>query len=268
MSREPEKALFVTSRRDVERLQPGYSVLYYGDSFCRDALPTPDELRAAAAAARKMSMRLCLVVPYLTNDGLRDALKLAELLAGETDGAEVAANDPGFIAAAAARLPSLKFAADRVFARQKTDPRIQPLLERRFTGAELEKRRAEMRCVATAQPATAAFLKNIGVSRIELQPSPAGIDVPDDGFHYSLHVPFAFLSSTRFCLPREQYVAGPRVHSLAHPCRRWCADRYYRLRSRADGLTLYYRGTTIFTRFDPPEIPPRVDRVVYHTDPS
>ena len=95
---EPDKKIHIENIRDVpDENACGFSGVYAGTAFCADALPEPDELREIIETAAARGLTFHLETPYLPESSLRRAIKLAETVASSAPGAEVIANDIGFL---------------------------------------------------------------------------------------------------------------------------------------------------------------------------
>jgi hypothetical protein len=266
---EPDRKIFVESADEIAAAaREGFSGIYAGSSFCQDALPEPDALAGMIAAALDLKLSFHLVTPFLTESGFDRAARLAETLAARAPGAEVSANDLGFLATLASDFTALVPVAGVTLAHQRTDPLIPQILAAAFPGAELESRGREFGRVSADNPAFAGFLKSLRVERLEVQNPLQGVRLEDRGIKYSLHVPYVCVAATRFCPPYERYTRRGRTPGV-YECRKWCADRSYRIAppgGASGGFIL--RGNAVFYE-NPPGTPPRgVDRIVVHRRPS
>ena len=264
---EPDKKIFVERVGDIPAGGGEYTGVYAGSAFCQEALPTREELSALIAAARERSLSFHLVTPYLTESHFSRAVELADTLAALAPGSEVIANDLGFLATVSAEFETLTPVAGMVLAFQRTDPQAPAILEAAFGGAELEKKRGALSHVSVNNPIFARFLKERRVARLEIQNPALGLRLEDTGFKYSLHVPYVFVASTRFCQPVERLTKPGRVPGV-YECLRQCEDRYFRLTPRGGDTRFTFRGNTIYYENPPVSIPTEVDRIVVHRLPS
>lgn len=172
----------------------GYGLLYLGDEFCQNLLPTPAEF---AQAVKDFNGRVVLVTPLLTDDVFDKVEEIVKAHARPRRKLEIVVNDLGLLHTARTRYRGLiSVALGRIFAhRVKVMPR----------------------------GFAADFLKKHFVRRVELD-DPALLS-RFEGFalKFSFHTPFRYISTTRFC-PWEAHWPGPCGHAcegavkkLEHP---------------------------------------------------
>ncbi len=266
--KEPDKKIFIERAAEMPCGKAEFTGVYVGSGFCQEALPTREELAGFIWTAQERGLSLHLVTPYLTESHIGHAIALAETLTSLAPGSEVIANDLGFLTTIATDFKGLKPVAGIILAFQRSDPRIMEILDTAFDGSELEKKRAEFQHISVNNPIFARFLKERHVSRIEIQNPQQGfgtVGVTD--FEYSLHTPYVYITSTRFCQPVERLTSPGRIPGI-YSCRHHCAERYFRLTPHGDNTRFIYRGNTVYYENPPCEIPPFVDRVIIHRQPS
>ncbi len=265
---KPDKKIFIEKLSEIESTDTvEYSGVYAGSTFCADAVPAIKTLVDMVRSANDRNLSFHLVTPYISESHFNRIFKLAEALAGAGPGSEIIVNDLGLLDVVSKELPDLVPVAGRVFAAQKTDPQIPGLLAAAFDADELDAKRRIFSGISFNNRPLADFMRSKGVSRLELQNAGQGIEILDKNFFYSLHIPYAYVSSTRFCPPLESYLNTGRVPGL-YRCRGQCEDRYYRLEDPSNGSEFLLRGNTVYTKnvIAPP--PPEVDRIVFHRLPS
>jgi hypothetical protein len=263
----PDKKIFIENLGDMPACAGEFTGVYAGSGFCQEALPSPEELLKLAAAARERNLSFHLITPYLTESHFHRAAELADALAREAPGSEVIANDLGFLSAVASDYPALVPVAGPILAFQRTDPQIPAILEGAFDGAELEKKRDSLRHISVNNPIFARFLMDRRVSRIEMQNPVQGLRLSAPGFGFTLHIPYVYVTSTRFCQPVERLTKPGRVPGV-YGCLRQCSDRYFRLKPRGADVQFIFRGNTIYYENPSASIPPDIDRLVVHKLPS
>ncbi len=266
-SGKPDRKIFVESPAEIPAGAGEYTGVYAGSAFCQEALPTRDELAALVSAARDRRLSFHLVTPYLSESHIGRAIELAEALASLAPGSEVIANDLGFLATVAADFKELEPVAGVILAFQRTDPQVPEILDAAFVGAELEKKRDELRHVSADNPIFEEFLKERRVKRLEIQNPKQGLPVSGGEMRYSLHIPYVYVTSTRFCQPVERLTKPGRVPGV-YSCLRQCRELYFRLTPRGGGTQFIFRGNTVYYENPPAEIPPQIDRIIVHKRPS
>ena len=266
--KEPDKKIFIENAAEMPCDNSEYTGVYVGSGFCQEALPTREELAALVSAAQERGLSFHLVTPYLTESYIGHAINLAESLTSFAPGSEVIANDLGFLATIAADFKELKPVAGLILAFQRSDPDVLKILDAAFDGTELEKKRMEFQHISVDNPIFARFLKELRVSRIEIQNPRQGIGAESVvDFEYSLHIPYVYVTSTRFCQPVERLTRPGRVPGV-YSCQRQCAELYFRLTPRGGDTRFIFRGNTVYYENPPHEMPPFVDSVVIHKRPS
>jgi len=263
----PERKLFVESVDEVPGAAPEFSGVYAGSSFCQQALPSTGELEDMVSAAAGAGLTFHLATPVLTETFFGRAVKLAEKLAELAPGSEVIANDLGLVSVIAAEFPPLVPVAGRVLAYQRTDPVVPELVEVASGTGRGGSMKNAFRQVSVNNSVFGEFLNEMRVNRLEIQGALQGVKLDNGDFRYSVHVPFSFVSSTRYCAPAEQYTRPGRTPVVYH-CDRHCLGSYFRLRPEGAGSRLIFRGNTVYVENSGQDIPAAADRVVVHRFPS
>jgi len=105
------------------------------------------------------------------------------------------------------------------------------------------------------------------VKRLEIQNPKQGLPAAGGEMRNSLHIPYVYVTSTRFCQPVERLTKPGRVQGV-YSCLRQCRDLYFRLTPRGGGTQFIFRGNTVYYENPPVEIPPQIDRIIVHKRPS
>lgn len=267
-NQKTDRKIFIEKIDEIDAIDAAeYSGVYAGSSFCADGLPGGSALLEMLRAAGRRGFSFHLVTPYAGESRLKKIVRLIEAFAAEAPGAEVIVNDLGVLDIVAREFTGLTPVAGRVFALQKTDPQVPGLLEDAFDAGELAEKRRMFSGVSINNSLFAGFMRSLGVSRLELQNVPRDIDIQNNDFSCSLHVPYAYVSSTRFCPPLESYAAPGRVPGL-YRCRGHCHERYFRIVDPSTGGIFLFRGNTVYAENPVSDPPPAVDRIVFHRLPS
>lgn len=268
---EVETKRFIRSPRELEDLDPSVSGVYVGSEFCVSLLPSPEALAGVLREAAARGLSFHFVTPPLTDEGLDLVRRCLEGPLSGCAGCEVVANDFGLLAVLRRDFPHVSPVLGRLLSYQRSDPGNPAFVRQVFHGREAEERLAMLQSVITHSEACRSFLAEMGVRRVELNPVPQGIRLADRGdFRYSLHRPFAFVSTTRFCPTVESLRCRSRAGKIKRiqACRRECRTLHYTLRTPTVKEPLFLYGNTVFYRNDDPgPLPAAVDRVVIHARP-
>ena len=97
-----------------------------------------------------------------------------------------------------------------------------------------------------AAPVLRQFLNKNRVRRVELDNVLQGIDFALDTLEASLYVPFAYVTTTRFCLANSCDVPEKREMIGIFPCGKECQKYTFYLRNPIMLVTLIRKGNTIF----------------------
>lgn len=255
-----ERALFISTPDNLHLLTGEYRRIHFGDEFCERLLPGPAEVERVLNHAAEASCALTLVTPYVTEDGLGRVERLLEVL---PDGTEVTINDWGVLRLLRRRFPGLQPVLGRLLTKIKRGPRISGFLDVIPPEALQHLRRTNL-----GVPAYLRFLADSGITRVELDNPFQGLDLSDvpEGLHLSLHIPFAYVTTTRFCLTANCDKPDRKGFIGVFPCGQECRKYTFYLDNAAMSTLLIRRGNTLFYKNTslPQEIrdDPRIDRVV------
>jgi hypothetical protein len=194
---KPERALLL-SAPDLRAAAPAtlkkYGLLYLGDEFCQNLVPSPEDF---SLALRKFPGRVVLVTPLLTDAAFDAVEEIVKAHSSPRRRLEIVVNDLGLLHTLKARYSRrVLVSLGRVFAhRVKVMPRSF----------------------------AAGFLKEHKVKRVELDDPALLPRFEGFGLKVSFHTGFRYVSVTRFC-PWEQhwpsacgYACAGRVKKLEHP---------------------------------------------------
>ena len=191
--------------------------VYFGDEFCMHLIPSPDELEQAFGLAQAMGLEFTMATPYVTSKAL-ETLRLAlERLASLDHTAEVVLNDWGALHLVHREYPGFRKLLGRTLVRQKRGPRIKFMKGRIPDEGYRTFQRSHL-----STDGFAAFARDYGLSRVELDNVPQGADLELEvaGLTAALHLPYVYASTTRICLihaftydkfvPVDSYLRCPR----------------------------------------------------------
>ncbi len=258
-----EKALFISSGKGLPRVDPEYTRLYFGAEFCERLIPSRDEIRAAAGFAAEHKLGFTLVTPYVTDRGLDALAGVIDALPADVPAFEVVINDWGVLRMLRGRSRGMTFVLGRLLTKQKRDPRtaaaarcLPPQALGHFRESNVDT--AELR----------GFLSDLGIRRVELDNTAGGIERQKDSLPASLYVPFAYVTTTRFCPAASCTKQAVPLRSIA-PCAFECRSYTFALRHGEMPGALLLKGNTQFFRND--RLPDNmeelnIDRIVYEPE--
>ncbi len=256
---ERERALFVASKDNLRYLTDDYRRVYFGDEFCERLLPTSKDLAEVMRQTADRGCSFTLVTPYVTQAGLQQVAKLVKTL---PDATEVVFNDWGVFRMLKADCPGLTPVLGRLLTKIKRGPRIMNFIDRLPPDAL-----AHLRSTSLGVPRYVQFLHDNRISRAELDNPLQGLDLSDvpRTMHLSLYIPFAYVTTTRFCLVANCDVPDKKGFIGVFPCGRECQKYTFYLDNAAMTTLLIRRGNTLFYKNTnvPPELKESpIDRVV------
>jgi hypothetical protein len=239
---ERENALFITQKENLSYLNPDFKRVHFGVEFCERLLPTGNELRETHAEVAGRGLAFTFVTPYVTEDGLQKVRELLKLL---PDGTEVVFNDWGVFRLLHEQFPQLVPVLGRLLTKIKRGPRIINFIDRLPKDA-LDHLRSTNLGVARYTD----FLRASSICRAELDNPLQGLNldgVPKE-LQLSLHIPFAYVSTTRFCLTANCDVPEKKGFIGVFPCGKECKRYTFFLDNAAMTTMLIRKGNTIFFR--------------------
>lgn len=237
--RKMEYAILLARPEELSFADESFSRIYFGNEFCQELIPSAKML--GQVLKRTSHLDFTLATPYVTNEGLRRLETLFERLSEEAEGIEVVFNDWGVFRLLTSKYPRLEPVMGRLLNKAVRDPRIATVLSRlpeedvryfKASNLELEHFRE--------------FLSAGGIRRVEFDNLLQGFDLKFAGIDLSLYLPFAYVTTTRYCLangcddPEKRGVVG------IFPCKRECQAHTFYLEHEALPLTLIRKGNTIF----------------------
>ncbi|HPA20132.1 MAG TPA: hypothetical protein PLU30_20455 [Verrucomicrobiae bacterium] len=191
--------------------------VYFGHETCQQLLPTPGAARELARRLRDSGKSVTLVVPYLTEAGLRDSVRLIEGLLTQDASLEVVSSDWGLLHEIGRRGLGSPVVG-RLLSGQLTDPRLarimdvnrrrQPRPVRHLDGTVCQLQYIppslamanRIRSCGLDRPEIIGFLKALGIRRCELSNISQGMELASiPGWSYSLHIPDVLITVMRRC---------------------------------------------------------------------
>ncbi len=238
-----EQALFVTKTENFKYWDDSFSRLYYGTEFCERLLPADSELKEAIRFATKKQAGFTLVTPYVTSKGLDRVGKILGLVAEEGVQCETVFNDWGVFHLLGEEHPGIVPVMGRLLTKMKRGPRLMAVIDR------IPKTAAEyFRTPNLNSPHVSKFLLAKGIGRVELDNLLQGLNLDgiDPELRHSLYLPFAYVTTTRFCLMASGRGKEREFEIGVTACRRECQESFFQLNHPIMAVPLYRRGNTIF----------------------
>ncbi|MCX8043268.1 MAG: hypothetical protein N3B18_03990 [Desulfobacterota bacterium] len=235
-----ERALFIAIPENLKYLSADYQRVYFGDEFCERLLPSPPILKDIMDQVAERGCAFTLVTPYVTQTGLAAVEKLLDIL---PTGTEVVFNDWGVFRVMKNRYPHLKPVLGRLMTKIKRGPRIMNFLDRLPPDAL-----RHLRSTNLGVPHYVRFLLEQGIERAELDNPLHGLDISDvpQELHLSLHIPFVYVTTTRFCLVANCDNPEKKGFIGVFPCGKECRTYTFYLDNAVMTTLLIRRGNTIF----------------------
>lgn len=265
-SAQVERAIYAATVSTLRHMENGYSRVYFGNEFCQRLMPSAVELEDALGIASEWGRRFTFLTPYLTDAGLKQVEPLLMLVAERLPGSEVVFNDWGVFKLISRLGVTLRPVMGRLLIKMKRGPRLMTLFNL-LPGAG----QAYYRGSNLGVPAWAHYLVGNGVQRVELDNVLQGLDVDlgGSGINASLYVPYAYVTTTRYCAAISCDTPDQEEEIGIRPCRRECREYSCALSHPVMPVSLISKGNTKFLRND--EIPDDlarigVDRLVFEPD--
>lgn len=242
-----ERALFISKSKNVKYYLPEFTHLYFGNEFCERLLPSNQEIDTALSFALKKRMGFTLVTPYCTELGLKRLKALIKRISEEIPGSEVVINDWGVLRIINNSSYDLRPVLGRLLTKIKRGPRLMNMLDILPIEA-IEYLKSSNLTV----PLYSEFLQKNGINRVELDNPLQGFDFKraDKRIHLSLYIPFAFVTTTRFCLTASCDIPEEKGLIGVFPCKKECQKYTFYLENPVMPVMLIRKGNTIFLKND------------------
>lgn len=233
------------------------SRLYFGQEFCEHLIPTPDEIRQAFYFARQLGWKFTYVTGYLTDAGLTRTRANLDALAEEGGGeGEVVVNDWGLLSVLAREYHLFTPVLGRLLVKQtrlgvSEESGLRSVNMTAIDTGEEDIRANQVRGFRGLSLSNRCYqqeLRRLGVSRVDLDIVPQGMDLPEKpaGFSFGFYFPWGYVSGGRNCFTAGLQDPVRRHVVLDKPCAKPCQSFNCSavIRHRRDGVT--HRGNTIF----------------------
>jgi hypothetical protein len=235
-----EQAVFISDITNLQYVRPAFGRLYFGNEFCQHLLPSQEEIKKALEFIAEQGKQLSFVTPYLSDKGLVSVLKLLPLIKEKAAETEIVVNDWGLLRIINMQYPEFKPVLGRLLSKQKKGPRILNIKDE--TPESMIKHFKETN---VDSPYFTEFLLKNRVRRIELDNLLQGVARRNPELKASLYMPYAYVTTSRFCLTRMAYNDRRFTRKIA-PCKRECRVSSFKLSNRKMPVDLFLKGNTQF----------------------
>jgi hypothetical protein len=238
-----ERVLFIAKSKNLKYFNPHFTRLYFGNEFCQRLIPSPQDINQVMDFVREQHIAFSLVTPYVTNEGLRKWKEVIEKVAEENPKSEVIFNDWGIFRSIKRLSGELKPVLGRLMTKIKRGPRLMNVLDRLPPDAI-----KHLQSTNLSVPAYRKFLVDRGITRVELDHPLQDIKLSNVGsdLHLSLYIPFAYVTTTRFCLVASCDLPERKGMVGIFPCKKECQKYTFTLENPIMPCTLIRKGNTIF----------------------
>ena len=255
-----EKAVFISDIDNLQYIKTGYSRIYFGNEFCQNLIPAIEDIKKALDFTTETKMRFSFVTPYINDDGLDKISKLLSYIKTALPSSEVIINDWGILRRINREFPELEPVLGRLLTKQKKGPRIMTI-KKRVPNNTIE----HFKQTNADSTATSDFLIKNRIHRIELDNLLQGISRPRPVLSASLYIPFAYITTSRYCLTRMAFNDEKFTRSITG-CKRECRISTFKLSHRQMPADIYLKGNTQFLQNS--DIPDnleelKIDRLVF-----
>jgi hypothetical protein len=278
-----EHAYWIDWRKDIGAVVSG-SRVYLGHETCQHLMPTFRQANKLANILKDHDIKVTLVTPFLTNDGLTGVCRLIDHLLGMFCEMEVVCSDWGLVHYLCSHKLCIPVIG-RLLSAQPADPRIIRILENQTERAvprEAINLDGRVCTVFRRQPSPAlsrhyqgcwldkadliAFFTGLGLHRCEISNVAQGIELtPVPQWSYSLHTPEVLVAVMRECPGDGEDFNYPKSCSPGR-----CSGSEISWRSSVVPVDLFRRDNALYYRWA--NLPDRIDsipidRMVHHKCP-
>lgn len=235
-----------------------FSRLYFGQEFCQNLIPGPNEVEQSYYYARQFGFEYTYVTGgYLTEVGLDKVRRNLEKLRELDPTLEVVFNDWGVLRILQREFPEFKRCMGRLLDKQTrlalfVFPRYElPILKDELQTPIDEIRENQIHARADVSLNNNAYnkaLRDWGVKNVGMDIVPQGIVRPDDGWQMDLdmYFPWAFVSAGRSCETAGTVDPYRNYQVTDSPCSRPCQRYNCTPELKSCQMSMMRRGTTLF----------------------
>jgi hypothetical protein len=238
-----EQALFISRVQNTKYFTKDFTRLYFGQEFCERIMPDKKILENVLSFVDKKRLDFTFVTPFVTNRGLKELEHLIAFLQQQRPESEIVFNDWGVFQFLQDECTGLVPVMGRLLNKMKRGPRIMNIFNQLpqetkdfYQGSNID------------VSAVGKYLHEQGIHRVEFDNLLQGItlDTADIKIKKSLYMPFAFVSTTRFCMSaycdKPEYLDYVGIFPCAHECQRYT----FSLFNPVMNVPLIRKGNTIF----------------------
>ena len=257
-----EQSLYIPKISHLKYWNQEFSRLYFGMEFCERLMPSPSQLKKALNFAEENDLDFTLVTPYVTNSGLKKVEKLILTLSELKPESEIVFNDWGVFHLIKEQNYPLQPILGRLLNKMKRGPRIVNIQDRIPPTS-----REYFITPSLSIPEIQNFLLKNNIRRVEFDNLLQGLNLEGitTNLHLSLYLPFAYISTTRFCL-MPAITNDQEMKIGISACKKECQKYAFQLSNPVMTTPLVRKGNTIF--FGNEQIPhelikeKKIDRIV------
>lgn len=259
-----EKAIYISRIENLKYVTGEYSRLYFGHEFCQNLIPSLEDADAVLRFVSGKRMDFTLVTPFVTDKGMEQLKSVSAFILNRKPESEIVVNDWGALNWHSEEYPNAVLLLGRLLTKQKRGPRILNMMGKVPDPMIAHFRKSNVDCSLLN-----GFLIKKGVQRIEFDNLLQGIERPVDPLKGSLYFPYAYVTTTRFCLTASGGNRNDQQLRTIMPCKKECQGRSFKLRHKQMPVDLFLKGNTQFFQN---EHMPRdlgrlgIDRVVYQPE--
>ncbi len=213
--------------------------IHLGNEFCERLIPTPRNLEDAQLKTRQLGLKLTLVAPMLTDEGLGRFDKLLSLL---PDGTEIVINDWGVLQRLHTEHTSLIPLLGRMLNKMIKDPRLP------------SEKWSQLHPYISQSEHFQSLLRRFNIGHMEM-------DVPffakaeqfnSTPLGLSVHLPYGYTLKGRMCRIGSLNQKDDRKFHAGHACQKECLTYWTRIERPGinlnTGVYSFQRGNTQFYR--------------------
>lgn len=258
-----EQAIFISNTENLKYVNSKYTRLYFGNEFCQQLIPSSEDLRIILDFVSNHNMKFSLVTPYVTDEGIGTLRPLLGYAVSSFSDAEIVVNDWGILRLLRVEFDGLTPVLGRLLTKQKRGPRILTVKDKVASTMTQHFKESNIDV-----PILTDFLINNGIKRVELDNLLQGIARKNPSLKASLYLPFAYVTTTRFCLTASSERKAVFMRSISS-CNKECQRYAFQLRHKNMPIDLFLKGNTQF--FKNSRIPDdldslNIDRIVYEPE--
>lgn len=238
-----EQALFISKLRNLKYFTKDFTRIYFGQEFCERLMPDKKKLKNMLSFIDKEDLNFTFVTPYVTNHGLMKLEPILTFINKKRPGSEIVFNDWGVFQYIKDECNELIPVMGRLLNRMKRGPRIMNIFDQLSESTKKYYQSSNLDV-----PYVEAYLRDQNIYRVEFDNLLQGLNLngTDIKIKKSLYLPFAFISTTRFCLSAHCDKLEYFDYVGIFPCAQECQRYTFNLLNPVMSVPLIRKGNTIF----------------------